>query len=241
MFESALLSGSSAARGRSVPLALAAAAHGAAILAVLGASLWRDEELPPPQPPITFVSFAPAPPPGGGPSGAPHRAAPSSEDRSAPAPAPRDFPAAVSSLPELPEAIGTSLDRAGATGGAFGGPEGVDGGTGETPGAVGPPLGGSPEGPLVIGGDVRPPALLERIDPDYPEAARKARLEGVVILRAVIGTDGRVEDIRLVKSALPLLDDSAIRAVRRWRYRPATLNGRAVRVFLTVTAEFRLR
>jgi TonB family protein len=71
--------------------------------------------------------------------------------------------------------------------------------------------------------------------------ARKVHVEGVVILQAIIGTDGRVEEITLVKSASPMLDDSAIHAVRLWRYRPATLNGRAVNVYLTVTADFRLR
>jgi TonB family protein len=60
----------------------------------------------------------------------------------------------------------------------------------------------------------------------------------MVILEAVITTAGDVREIRVLRSANPLLDEAAVRAVRRWRYRPATLNGRAVPVYLTVTVTF---
>ncbi len=82
--------------------------------------------------------------------------------------------------------------------------------------------------------------LTSRIEPQYPEAARKARMEGVVILEAIITDQGTVEDVRVLKSVNPLLDASAVRAVQQWKYKPATLNGRAVRVYLTVTVTFRL-
>jgi protein TonB len=151
-------------------------------------------------------------------------------------------PAAVSKLPELPPATEAAAGGEDAGRAALGDPVGVPGSTGDTPGALVPGAGADAgDAPLVIGGDVRAPSLLERSDPEYPEVARKARLEGVVILQAVIGTDGRVEEIGVVKSASPILDEAAIRAVRRWRYRAATLNGKAVRVYLTVTADFRLR
>jgi protein TonB len=78
------------------------------------------------------------------------------------------------------------------------------------------------------------------VEPQYPEAARKARMEGVVILEAIITDQGSVEDVRVLKSVNPLLDASAVRAVQQWKYKPATLNGRAVRVYLTVTVTFRL-
>src|SRR6266498_3233107 len=54
------------------------------------------------------------------------------------------------------------------------------------------------------------------------------------------GVEGGVEDVKVLKSVNPLLDASAVRAVQQWRYRPATLNGRAVRVYLTVTVTFNL-
>jgi TonB family protein len=70
--------------------------------------------------------------------------------------------------------------------------------------------------------------------------ARKARVEGKVILEAVIDTDGSVIDVKVLRS-IPLLDKSAIEAVRRWKYRPALQQGRPVKVFFTVVVEFNLR
>jgi protein TonB len=87
---------------------------------------------------------------------------------------------------------------------------------------------------------VKAPQLINRVEPSYPEAARKARMEGVVILEAIITANGNVEDVKVLKSMNPLLDAAATRAVQQWRYRPATLNGRAVRVYLTVTVTFNL-
>jgi protein TonB len=60
----------------------------------------------------------------------------------------------------------------------------------------------------------------------------------MVILEAVITTSGDVQQIHVLRSVNPLLDEAAVRAVRAWRYRPATLNGRAVPVYLTVTVRF---
>ena len=65
-------------------------------------------------------------------------------------------------------------------------------------------------------------------------------MEGVVILEAIITADGLGRRGNVLKSVNPLLDASAIRAVQQWKYRPATLNGRAVRVYLTVTVTFNL-
>jgi protein TonB len=85
-----------------------------------------------------------------------------------------------------------------------------------------------------------PPVLVSRIHPAYPETARKLRLEGFVVLHAVIDTAGRVVDLRVAKSGGELLDAAAVAAVERWIYRPATLNGRVVNVSLTVTVDFKL-
>ncbi len=101
--------------------------------------------------------------------------------------------------------------------------------------------GGDSQLPYRPGGNVAAPRLLDRIEPAYPEIARKARIEGIVVLEAIIGRSGRVEDLHLVKSVNLLLDAAALDAVKQWRYRPATLDGLPVRVFLTVTVDFRLR
>ena len=116
---------------------------------------------------------------------------------------------------------------------------GVPGSTGDGKnGQIGPDLGA--ETPLRPGGDVRPPLLLDRVEPAYPEIARRLHVQGIVILEAVITAEGAVQDVSVLKSADPILDEAAKRAVLQWRYKPATLNGRAVRVYLTVTVSFRL-
>jgi TonB family protein len=91
-----------------------------------------------------------------------------------------------------------------------------------------------------VGGDVEAPVLVKRAEPEYPAEARRAGLEGVVILEAVISENGCVREVVVSKSAGPLLDFQAMRAVFQWRYKPAQLNGRPVRVYLTVTVSFNL-
>jgi protein TonB len=76
--------------------------------------------------------------------------------------------------------------------------------------------------------------------PVYPAIARAAHVEGVVILEAVIGENGAVRDVRVLRS-IQLLDDAATEAVRQWRFTPTLLNGQAVPVVMTVTVAFKLR
>jgi len=71
--------------------------------------------------------------------------------------------------------------------------------------------------------------LLRRVEPEYPAAARQARIQGIVRFNATIGTDGRVERLRLL-SGHPLLVPAARQAARQWVYRPTLLQGQAVRV-----------
>ncbi len=84
-------------------------------------------------------------------------------------------------------------------------------------------------------------APLKTVDvaPFYPAIAQSARIEGVVILEAVIDTQGRVESARILRS-IPLLDQAALDAVRQWRFTAARLNGGAVPVVMTVTVNFTL-
>ena len=103
------------------------------------------------------------------------------------------------------------------------------------------PGGDSQMGPMRVGGDVKEPVEISRVQPAYPEAARKARLQGVVELEAIVTKDGNVDTVRVLRGVDPVLDDASIRAVQQWKYRPATYHGRAVPVFLTVTTTFRLQ
>lgn len=110
---------------------------------------------------------------------------------------------------------------------------------------IGTPEPPPPTGPLLAGvGDVTNPVLIpeSKIEPEYPELARVARLEGNVILQAIIHKDGTVGDIEVLRSNRPNMgfEDSAIEAVKQWRYEPALQNGRPVEVYFTVIVEFTL-
>ena len=84
------------------------------------------------------------------------------------------------------------------------------------------------------------PALVSRIAPVYPPLAVKARVQGVVVLEAVVDRNGRVESVTVLRSIL-LLDRAAIEAVRQWRYSPLLLNGQPERFVLAVTVNFSLK
>jgi len=97
----------------------------------------------------------------------------------------------------------------------------------------------SPKAPLPVGGDIKRPIKIVNVDPVYPEIARAARKEGVVILEVVIATDGRVDAVRVLRG-VPMLDQAAVAAVQLWRFEPARLNGQVVPVVMTVTVNFEL-
>jgi protein TonB len=78
------------------------------------------------------------------------------------------------------------------------------------------------------------------VAPIYPPVALAAGREGTVILEAVIGEDGRVRDVRVMR-AVPLLDQAAMDAVRQWRFTPTLLNGQPVPVIMSVTVGFHLK
>jgi periplasmic protein TonB len=90
-----------------------------------------------------------------------------------------------------------------------------------------------------IGGVTQPRPIYEP-DPDYSEAARKAKYQGAVVLWLVVGADGLPHNIRVQRSLGMGLDEKAIAAVNTWRFQPATLNGRPVAVEVNVQVSFRL-
>ena len=103
------------------------------------------------------------------------------------------------------------------------------------------PAASDPAGPFKVGGDVLAPVLVTRVAPEYPDEARKGGIRGRVLFQAVISESGAVESLELMKSDHPLLTKAALDAIRQWRYRPATKDGKPVRVFLTVTTTFNVR
>jgi TonB family protein len=100
----------------------------------------------------------------------------------------------------------------------------------------GPP--GIGEGPLQVVGDVKAPERVYAPDPHYPEEARQARVQGVVILQTIIDTLGKVTDVRVLKGLPSGLTEAAVQAVSSWQFRPATLDGKPVAVYYIVTVTF---
>ncbi len=96
------------------------------------------------------------------------------------------------------------------------------------------------EGAVKAVGDVKPPRMIKTVDPVYPEAARQAGVQGVVILSVRTDTTGKVVDAMVLRS-VPLLDQSAIDAVKQWVYEPLVVDGKAQPVVFTVTVRFNLK
>jgi len=210
--------------------------------------VYVSTELPPVPDMLAFVvSAAPPPPPPPPPPAAPAPSKPSAVkpvptsgvQQPAPVEAPSEIVAETFVETESEEGVPGGVEG-GVRGGVVGG---IVGGLVAAP-LPPPPAPPAPppvveRGPVRIGGDVRAPALLERVEPEYPSLAVRAQVQGVVILEAVVDRNGRVEDVRVLRS-IPLLNAAAIEAVRKWRYSPLLLNGRAERFVLTVTLNFSL-
>jgi protein TonB len=86
-----------------------------------------------------------------------------------------------------------------------------------------------------------PPVPVYNPPPEYPDLARRAEIEGTVMLRCVLSETGDIIDAQVIKSVTQALDEAALRAVRQWKYQPAKNNNIPVRVYLVVPVAFRLR
>jgi protein TonB len=120
--------------------------------------------------------------------------------------------------------------------GVFGGIPGQDILGGQGPGIPAAP---KAEAPARIrkGGEVMAASIISQTKPVYPPLARQARIQGTVILHAIIDKDGRVAQMEIV-SGHPLLVQSALDAVKQWRYKPTQLNGDPVEVDTTIQVTF---
>jgi periplasmic protein TonB len=94
--------------------------------------------------------------------------------------------------------------------------------------------------PIRLHSGMKAPVKIADAAPVYPTIAKNARVQGVVILEAVLDARGRVESVRVLRS-IPLLDQAAVEAVQQWRFTPALLNSEAVPVVMTVTVNFTLQ
>lgn len=117
-------------------------------------------------------------------------------------------------------------------------------GTGVGPGS-GPGVGngwggGVGGGAYRIGGGVIGPRPIYQPDPEYSEEARKAKYQGSVLLWVVVGTDGRVHDVKILRTLGLGLDEKAIEAVKTWKFEPAQKDGKAVTCQVNVEVNFHL-
>ncbi len=93
--------------------------------------------------------------------------------------------------------------------------------------------------PTRVSGGVQQANLIRQVRPVYPPLAVKTRIQGVVLLEAVISKEGRIESLRII-SGHPLLNQAALDAVQQWQYRATLLNGEPVPVITTITVNFSL-
>jgi protein TonB len=216
----------------SLPLSIAV--HLVVLVLVLLIPFVADEKLPPllarPQAYIAAVAI-PAPTPSGRAVGPASRLSPEANPDAAPIVAPSRINPEMSGppVPDLPVGdAAVSTSDVGAL---------VDGAARVT--AL-PPPSPKPSGPIKVSELVRPPKKIVDVRPVYPDLARQARVEGTVVLEAILDRNGRVDQVRVVRS-IPLLDSAALDAVRQWRYTPTALNGQPVAVLMTITIRFTLQ
>ena len=90
-----------------------------------------------------------------------------------------------------------------------------------------------------VGGNIKAPQQVKKVSPVYPLLAQQARIAGVVILEALIGPDGKVRQLKVLRS-VPFLDGAATDAVRQWEYTPTLIDGTPTPILMTVTVTFTL-
>ena len=114
---------------------------------------------------------------------------------------------------------------------------GVDAGKGDL--VVAPPSDDLPQfGEYVYVEEL--PEAITKVTPDYPDIAREAGVDGVVLVQALVGKDGKVKDVRVVKP-IPMLNDAAIAAIKQWVFKPALSNNKPVAVWVAVPVRFKLQ
>ncbi len=228
-------------------LPLAVAAHGALIAGVVLASYWSVSDVPEPDAMIGVVFNAGGPPPPLGGGERPRVAARQPERQRSTVTPPVVQPqlAEVADAPPMLDApVDDGMDESTFTllgsGSGIGGSGGVDGGTGAANGGGGYGL-ATDDQPMIIRAGMTPPQLTHQVMPRYSESARRMRREGSVFLEAIIGKDGRIANVRVLRGLGFGLDEEAVAAVGQWTYRPAQLGERIIAVYLTVRVDFKLR
>ncbi len=225
-------------RRKLATLPAALAVHATALGFVMVGQLWAVQPVAEPEALVVFV-YAPPPPP---PAAPPARGDGGTTTARPAVTPPVAQPTQPTAVPDRPATAGPP-ESAGETGGV---PGGVPGGQ------VGGVPGGVPDGPAAsvpppdLDVPVRPgegivlPVNLVRHDPAYPELARRAHVQGVVIVEATIDRQGNVVDATVLREPGLGCGAAVVEALRTWKYSPATLNGKPVSIILTLTVTFRI-
>ncbi len=240
MFESALIESSTGSPYRSAiwTKGISFAVEASLLVLAVLAPLIYTEALPKH---LGSVIEVPAPPPGAAPRSLSvvSHATTRSELNDGQILMPSVIPHRIKEIPDEPKGPNS------APGGVQGVPFGVPGGTGDNSFAI-----LIHNLPVVLSKSVTPHSvrvssgvaqglLIHQVRPQYPSLARSARIQGAVVLQAVIGKEGAIQNLQVL-SGHPLLVQSALDAVRQWRYRPYLLNNEPVEVDTTITVNFTL-
>lgn len=233
-------------------LTISLGAHTAVILGAIGFSIATVEF---PATPPDEVARAPLfaqvqiPPPLGNPDGGaavkpaqpapqPQKPAPPSDEVTAPALIPDDVPQLEAPGSALPTGEGTGT---GTQPGPIGVPWGFDGGLGPLDGPPATDTTPQIENRIYEINEVKPPRIIQRVDPPYPQVLIRTRMKATVIVRCVIDREGRVRDAQIVRGAMPSFNDAVLQVLPQWRFSPGMLGSRAVETYMTLTVHFDVR
>ena len=267
MFETSTIQvGALAPRGRASLLTISLIAHSAAIIGTIRPTIRPSQGFLGPSS-IASVRFpiaapdeyrdAPVfmpvqiPPPLGNPNGG-------AKPALTPVQKPEPKPAVVPTQPTAPTIVPDTVEPA-ATPGPATEETGPSTATGTVPGPVGVAWGtkdsigdlDAPPAPIAtpapenkvytVGGDVKAPVLIQRVDPPYPASMQRVGVPATVVVRCVIDKNGSVRDAKVIVGAMPPFNQAVLAAVQQWRYNPGSLNGIAVDTYLEVTVHFSVR
>ncbi|HEY4572976.1 MAG TPA: energy transducer TonB [Thermoanaerobaculia bacterium] len=252
MFESALIDLEAKRqpqlRRRWLSLPLAIVLHLVGLTAFAFASYWSVGAVQEPQTNVAFIDVVLPPLPAGG-GGHPKPTPPEPHPQTAPQPP---------TTPVQPETVPnriptpTTLTPVDVTPGPPSNDPAAPSGPGEGPGPGGPGFGPGPNGPgetpaiedsapQVLTAEMSRPVPLQRILPKYTEVARRAGIQGTVIVEAVIDEKGNATNVRILRGLPMGLDRSAMEAIQQTQFKPAMIGSRPVKVYYTLTVTFTIQ
>lgn len=247
-------------RRRWISLPIAVALHVVGLSAFAFASYWSVGSVPEPSTNVVFFQLAPMPelPAGGGGGGRPQPVTKPERPQTEPVKPSQPVQPTDETVPEnvptptantdVVEDLGPATDSDTPGGGIPGLPPGP--GVGPGPGGPGVGPGGPGDGPGIVVADDQPirftvgmtrPEPVHQVQPRYTELARRAGVQGTVIVEAIIDEQGNVDNVRVLRGLPMGLDREAVTAVQQWKFRPALLGSKPVKIYFTLTVNFTIQ